>query len=213
MIETERRRRAPPAPEGFSGCPKCQVVKPLSEFYFGRNGKMFSWCKACKAESRVRARSEFSWSYTLEDLARFLSKVDQEKHGPGCADWLGARDKDGYGLFFLNGRQLGAHRIAWFLAGRGIPPEWPWVIDHRCYNVACVNPAHLRVVLQEDNCGQHARGTPHWTNKHKTVCKHGHPFSGWMESNGRPTRVCLVCWPHQWKAVERFKAKHGDRPL
>lgn len=39
----------------MKGCPKCQAVKPLDQFYRTKAGKPHSWCRACNNQS-VRDR-------------------------------------------------------------------------------------------------------------------------------------------------------------
>jgi hypothetical protein len=68
---------------------------------------------------------------------RFWEKVD--KSGD-CHVWTGTRTKKGYGMFFVAGRSLLAHRLAACLSG--VDPL-AQVIMHSCDNPVCVNPAHL----------------------------------------------------------------------
>jgi hypothetical protein len=62
--------------------------------------------------------------------------------------------------------------------------------------IASTKPATRRgtIVEQEDNIGPLAPHSPHWINKNKTHCKHGHPFDA---PNTRYTkkghRVCKAC--------------------
>lgn len=85
---------------------------------------------------------------------RFWSKVD--KSGD-CWLWTGARYMGtGYGRFNpSSGKTEGAHRFAYRDTYGAIPPGHH--IDHLCFNRACVNPAHLRAVTQQQN-NQHQRG-------------------------------------------------------
>jgi hypothetical protein len=67
-----------------------------------------------------------------------------------CWPWTGARDKDGYGSFWFDGRQQRASRVAWQLANdRPIPDGL--VVRHTCDNPPCVNPAHLLLGTSHDN--------------------------------------------------------------
>lgn len=68
----------------------------------------------------------------------------------GCAIWTGAKSGSGYGKVLVNGRQLGAHRVAYALAW-GEPLQQGRVIHHTCGRLDCVNPLHLQQVTQSQN--------------------------------------------------------------
>lgn len=80
------------------------------------------------------------------DAARFRSKVAV---GDGCWLWTGARFAGGYGGFSTRFGFIGAHRVAFALAGNVVPAGK--VLDHICMNKACVNPAHLRIASPQQN--------------------------------------------------------------
>jgi hypothetical protein len=104
---------------------------------------------------------------------RFWEKVEKTDT---CWNWTGQRNELGYGLMWLNGKGgYRAHRMAYELSIGPIPEGM--VIDHRCHNASCVNPAHLRACTQKQN-SEHkigaSKGNPsgrrgvHWrkdTNK------------------------------------------------
>ena len=78
---------------------------------------------------------------------RFWSKV--AKSPSGCWVWTANKIGDGYGGFYLDGHTVQAHRFSYELAygviGAGL------VIDHRCHNIECVRPSHLRAVTRKQN--------------------------------------------------------------
>ena len=112
--------------------------------------------------------------------------------GPGCWEWQGRRDRDGYGISKGRG-QTSAHRLSWVLHRGSIPGGM--TVDHLCRNRACVNPDHMELVTARENTlrsdaptAQHAR---------QTQCVNGHEFS---EANTRivvnsrgTARYCRAC--------------------
>lgn len=71
--------------------------------------------------------------------------------GDGCWAWVSAKDRDGYGLFWLDNarRAVRAHRLLYELLVGPIPPELQ--IDHLCRNTGCVRPDHLEPVTAAEN--------------------------------------------------------------
>lgn len=79
--------------------------------------------------------------------ARFWAKVD--KSGD-CWEWTASRWPVGYGRFVVASRiTASAHRIAYEICVGPIPEGW--LIDHKCFNRGCVNPAHLRLATYKQN--------------------------------------------------------------
>lgn len=81
-------------------------------------------------------------------MQRFWSKVKIE--GPDdCWEWLAAKDGGGYGIFYLDGKTVGAHRVAYTLANGRIKDGLH--ILHSCNNSSCMNPKHLREDTHSEN--------------------------------------------------------------
>ena len=78
---------------------------------------------------------------------RFWAKVDATGE---CHVWMNSVDTSGYGLFWWGDRNMRAHRAAWLLAGRELPPYPEYSIDHICRNRICVRVEHLRVATSRE---------------------------------------------------------------
>lgn len=125
----------------------------------------------------------------------------------GCWIFEGTILSTGYGGIHYLGKFRRAHQVAWMLSGKGELPRWPMVIDHKCGELRCINPEHLRIVPHVKNCMElaHKGNSPFLINRMKTACKRGHEFTPENTAMykaprmSHPTRVCLTCWPHYWR--------------
>ncbi|MCR6647284.1 MAG: HNH endonuclease [Cellulomonas sp.] len=73
-----------------------------------------------------------------------------------CIAWTGAATTHGYGKLRVNGRDIGAHRVAWELKHEPIPAGL--TVDHLCGNVRCQNDRHMELVdVRENVRREHAR--------------------------------------------------------
>jgi hypothetical protein len=92
---------------------------------------------------------------------RFWEKVER-RGDDECWPWTGAFQNGGYGTFWLDGKQVPAHRVAYWLTHG----EWAaGQVDHTCHNDdptcyglgpacphrACQNPRHLRDATASQN--------------------------------------------------------------
>ena len=79
------------------------------------------------------------------DIARFWIWVEKSD---SCWEWVGRRDKHGYGRANTSVGGRFAHRLSWFIKHGSISDL---TIDHACHNTSCVNPDHLRPATTKQN--------------------------------------------------------------
>lgn len=111
----------------------------------------------------------------------------------GC--WESQWSKQGKGYAVISQKVAGkvsvylAHRAAWTLYNGGIPQGM--VVDHMCFNRACVRPDHLRLLTLREN-------TRNKLGVHVPAgqCKNGHPDSDLKlvkSGRGKMQNVCTSC--------------------
>ena len=93
-------------------------------------------------------------NFTDKAIAKFnASNVPVDR---GCLYWVKGKDKDGYGVFYTNGRVYKAHRVAFYLS-KGDPTGL--CVCHSCDNPSCVNPDHLFLgTVVDNNKDRHSKG-------------------------------------------------------
>ncbi len=112
----------------------------------------------------------------------------------GCLGWVGQIGTTGYGVININGRMLGAHRVAWALAYGEIPPKV--FVCHRCDNPKCVNVEHMFLGTNADNVADmvtKGRHRPRGMVAKVTHCKHGHEFNEENTYRWHNKRQCRAC--------------------
>ncbi len=132
-------------------------------------------------------------------LNRFLTKI--EFKNTGCWQWVGVKNRHGYGRFWYKGRKIQAHCFSYEFF-KGVIPR-PLEPDHTCRNRACVNPDHLELVTRSTNNKRGLLGILH------AYCKRGHLMdeaNTYIDPKGR--RNCRAC--HSLIS-NTYNKKHKDK--
>ena len=139
------------------------------------------------------------------DSDRFWGKVLTREDLPelgACSLWIAGDDTHGYGQFWVNGAQVGAHRWAWEQAHGAMPDGLE--IDHTCRHRPCVFSEHMEAVKHIENC---RRGDGYKVNATKTHCPQGHPYDEEntyvYSSGGRACRACHRAHSRKYRLMKR----------
>lgn len=123
------------------------------------------YCSQKCAKAHIGLRQTIS---DAERINQFRAKC--AKRESGCIEWIGRTGAKGYGYLKFHGKNMSAHRFAYWLAHGSLPPAGKCVC-HRCDNPICVNQAHFFVgTVAENNAdmarkGRAARGSKHHWSK------------------------------------------------
>lgn len=144
------------------------------------------------------------------DRERFWLKVNKGPHENGCWIWEGQTSKKGYGIIWIRGGMVRAHRLSFLIANGHIDESL--LVCHKCDNPSCINPAHLFLGTVKDNT-MDAASKGRLYGQSKTHCNNGHEYTltnTRIDKHGR--RHCKACGRinHKLKYHEtkRWKSRH-----
>lgn len=115
--------------------------------------------------------------------------IDKVLIGDECWEWIGAKDRVGYGTVSVVAGGVAktdrAYRAMYELLVGPIPDRLH--LDHLCNNPSCVRPAHLEPVTQAEN--------NHRAAERRIACRAGHPYTDESTYVHQKTgaRACRVC--------------------
>lgn len=136
--------------------------------------------------------------------ARFWSKVNK-KNPQDCWEWKAGLTKNGYGAFYLGGRNHLASRVAWILTYGPIPRGK--CVCHHCDNPPCVNPSHLFVGTRAENSADMVRKRRNPRGAKKPLAKLTEKKIRLIRDDPRPQRAIAKDFGVCQASIHRIKAR------
>jgi hypothetical protein len=94
-----------------------------------------------------QVKVELTEDYMENSYQRLLSKYEIENE---CFIYTGSVNPNGYGQFYFNGNNIGAH-VAMYELYNKTKVLKDIQVRHLCHNTTCINPEHLSIGSSRDN--------------------------------------------------------------
>lgn len=107
-----------------------------------------TWCELHYTRWRVHGDPR-SGAQRFSDPKQAIKARTSRDAATGCLVWHGALCRKGYARLKVDDRHVSVHRYVWEREYGPIPAEM--VVDHTCYNRACLEISHLRVTSSMKN--------------------------------------------------------------
>lgn len=157
-------------------------------------------------------------SQEMTAIERFLSKMRISNvhfyEGTACWEYLGSKNKNGYGEFWDSGRTM-CHRFIYEYYYGAIDPNLH--VHHLCYNPSCCNVLHLKQLTRRENILD--GNSPPAINARKTHCKNGHKYNEKNTYTHNGHSECRICKKeyvrtHQEQvmiSVKRYRERNREK--